>query len=202
MPTIHEQAVKRHLKEVLEGEDRADWQSVLFETLKKMGNNFWWYLDAVGQKHYNGYTLEDAYAFVQVHSDISMGKVVICRVRTGGVPGSDNSVRGNNELLSSVPKPFEASFEPQTGGGADNDGWFTWNKPIKMQLHSMTDDGKMVYVKPWLLPLEVGTTAYSKTLLHIRTAGVARWPYGDEWITVFYRLPQFHVDMLQDWREE
>jgi hypothetical protein len=112
------------------------------------------------------------------------GLISFAHVRVGAEPAADRMVDENNARLAGLPPDFCAEFVPMVGSSYCDDGSFRWTKPLTFEV--LSDGSKRAYQhEPWTLPLEVGRTLASRTLLHIRqSGGVARWPYGSLHITV------------------
>jgi|GEM_PF-5594423 len=103
-------------------------------------------------------------------------------------------------MKSIITMPFSpthqvmCSLAPSTGL-ADQDGSFTWKSTVKFSVQRYDGTAKKVRkprpvsVAPRTVPLEVGYTKGSRTMLHLSAdLGLARWPYGSEAITVFVTL--------------
>ncbi|MEA2206553.1 MAG: hypothetical protein QOE77_3329 [Blastocatellia bacterium] len=135
----------------------------------------------------------DAYAFSQVHAQILTGEVAIILVNVGATPRGDKEVDYHNAILADSPSyMFFGTFY---GGLADQDGSFTWKSNVEFNVHRYDGAAKKVRkprpvsVAPRTVPLEVGYTKGSRTMLHLgEEHGLARWPYGSESITVFVTI--------------
>jgi hypothetical protein len=96
----------------------------------------------------------------------------------------------NNEILSNLPDPFYAKFIPDAGRGACDDGFLGWNTKVifETQLHSKEGRiNKDILVNKSIVPLEIGYTEAMTTYLHIvQNGGVARYPYNNTKIIIFY----------------
>jgi hypothetical protein len=77
------------------------------------------YIRWFGQNFHAGFDLNDAYAFGSCDLHIGAGDIAQLDIEVGRRPGPDKDVRGNNEKLGRLPKPFSAKF---FGGSGDNDG--------------------------------------------------------------------------------
>jgi hypothetical protein len=197
MPAMHEQAAESLL-------DR--WMSIpegpraLYDAYT--GVRHGWgadYVDMLGQSARN-WTMEQICCFAILHVDIILGKIAIVRVRAGGTPRSDADRTRNAELVADLPEPFTATVH-MTQHGADADGTVSWDQPITVDVSpGPTDDGSSAravpaIVPPGAVPMEIGYSLPSRTLLHIREdGGVARWPYGSDWIWVLL-YPGFRVEL-------
>jgi hypothetical protein len=88
-------------------------------------------------------------------------------------------------------------------GLADSDGHLGWKGDITLSLYACNLEaascdsrcihGKVV-VGPQNVPLEVGFTEYSTTMGHLLLeGGVARWPYGQNMITLLVANPAWRA---------
>jgi len=158
------------------------------------------YLDAIHQQHFGGrWPMEQIAAFAHMHSDLMSGHVAHVQLTTfGATPGPDRERQANATALAELPRPFIADVD-LTQHGADQDGRLRWVEPIQMELSTgvpWTDPvghtqplNKIVTIDPGSVPLEIGTTKASNTLLHCRIhGGVARWPYEHDRIDLFVRV--------------
>lgn len=184
---MHVQESERIMKKRIQ--ENPAWEVILLKTLRRMETGYWsdQYVNSIGQKHHKGITLLDAWAFLEVHADLHTGKLALLYIPLGETPYPDRAVTQNQSCLDGLPLPFSAQFIPQSGGSADDDGVFKWSRPIRMIQHPLSPDRRACIAKPRTVPLEVGTTEFTKTLLHARTTGVARWPYDSDNITLLYR---------------
>jgi hypothetical protein len=97
-------------------------------------------------------------------------------------PLSDKDVEGNNHVLGTLPAPFEGKF---WGGTQDEDGVIRWTRPIHVSI-SASDRSGWFLVAPGSVELEVGYNSSGKFLRALECSnGIARWPYGQPYITVF-----------------
>ena len=156
------------------------------------------YVDMLGQHHVHSsvatWPLDQIWSFGWLHTAIETGRVGFIRVRTGGTPHSDKMRKINADMLAILPEPFEGEVD-MAQNGAPCDGSFRWTRPIKVETSTertkITPDGGIrtitapVAIKPGELPLEIGDTFPSRTILHLaEEGGVARWPYGTDWISI------------------
>ena len=135
-------------------------------------------------------TLIDAYGFAQVWAHFHRGDIAHGSVPLPSGPGSDQNLEYNQSVLDQLPAGFRATYSPERGPGADDDGTLTIEKGIGLW-RVFREDADEYREEPWFfkmdhkIALEVGTTSVSKTLYHLRCrGGVARWPYGYEKIIV------------------
>ena len=141
--------------------------------------------------------LVEAYCFSQVHTLIMIGAILVTRIAVQREPVADKNIVLNNVVLETLPHPFIGAF---WGGLADEDGWLQWKEPIRAT-NCSTDEN--TYTKPWRIPLEVGYTQASRTMLHIaQDRGLARWPYGQKQIWVLRLVDDdiFRVRLSHDRR--
>jgi len=159
----------------------ADWVQIVSQVLRRLQTQYWTqeYVDSFMQKWDRfEYDIYDAYSFAQFHAAVNAGKIAHATIQLSGIPKSDHRKSANNKLLEGLRPPFVAQF---TGGSVDDDGTFLWDHSI--ELVKSTSDNMMsverVVVPSGRVPLEVGYTTGSRTLLHLaQERGVARWPYG------------------------
>lgn len=179
-------------------EDSA-WLPILQDIQKRMNDRFYGptLLDFAVQKWagFRGgkFDLYDAFAFSKIHSLLCEGKVAHCQIHVGSGPGKDKDIEGNNRLLQNLPEPFTACFQPQAGSGDNDDGYVEWESAVEMVKMVLNADGtetaSSVIVPVQRVPLEVGTTAASRTIHHLNQNGaLARWPYGHEWLLVWVKV--------------
>ncbi len=117
----------------------------------------------------------DAYALHALLSWWMDGFVAFAHVPVGARPTWDRLVEENNARLAGLPHGFRATFAPTGGFGYCDDGTFEWTEPLRLAQRVGDGVGELV-VEPGSLPLEVGRTKSSRTLLHILCdCGVARW---------------------------
>jgi hypothetical protein len=146
-------------------------------------------IDSIVQKYRDDIDIYDAYAFYRIYEMIDQGKLAITLIDIGRTPRPDDARQANNESLAMLPEPFLAEFIGGTGNGRTDDGAFCWTEPVTM---IKTVDGEEIEVRlpPMSVPLEVGTTASSRTLSHLRDqpgrGGLARWPYHSTAISLFW----------------
>lgn len=143
------------------------------------------YVDSIFQEANRTYDIYDAEPFIQIHSGICLGTILLARIWVGSEPSADVEVAENSRKLSRVTesRPFEASFK---GGKGEQDGVLAWSSPIKMERMS---DGQTLLVKEHSAPLEVGYTHAWTSYVHLaRYLCLARWCYGSKWITLFVNV--------------
>jgi len=164
------------------------WGPVLVQYIEQMRNGFYpqGFVDAVCQSTTGWYPdLYVAYCFANVCAWIGAGLVLTAKVEVGEEPLPDRDVEGNNIILSNLPWPFEAEFTGAKSSQDNDDGTFSWSKPVEFGQVLYTGVEKAALIGPRGTPLEVGTTNADRTLRHILHGGLARWPYESEWIYLF-----------------
>ena len=197
MPSIHEDVLKEKVDRLTT--DDPNWRLLLTDVIRRFEDGFYpqAYVDAILQNWWrSSYDIYDAYAFAQVHTQILTGKVAIILVNVGATPRGDKEVDYHNAILADSPSyMFFGTFY---GGLADQDGSFTWKSNVKFNVQRYDGATKKmrkprpVSVAPRTVPLEVGYTKGSRTMLHLgEEHGLARWPYGSESITVFVTIDPF-----------
>lgn len=114
------------------------------------------------------------------------------------MPGPDADRIGNAEKLAKTHPRFEAVLDMDQNG-ADCDGTLSWTGPLRVSRPTgaffypssckNAEQSILVYgteVAGRSVPLEVGDSWPSRTLMHLKQYGaVARWPYGSELIWLF-----------------
>lgn len=138
-------------------------------------------------------SIYDAHVFMNIWIMIWQGQVVGFSIPIGVEPSRDHCIEDNNRKLKNLPQGFVASFDPDRGRGADNDGFMEWTKEIGAHSDYEDDDGRAqnrtVWIPPRRVVLEVGTTAAAKTMMHLGFQGaVCRWPYGSKNALVLINL--------------
>lgn len=183
MSTIYKQGVSTQVTRLL---SEPEWMMVLSMHIHDLRNSNYpdSYVDVLGQEWRKGNELESAYAFANMHTWIREGDIVLCSIDVGTEPTNDARIIEMNRRLKDLPIPFRAEF---WGGTADVDGVVSWNRPI----HAVIRRGRntaWVLVPPGKIGLEVGYVDPRKMMLYLNPnsgqLGMARWPYGQERITV------------------
>jgi hypothetical protein len=152
-------------------------------------------IDAIFQKS-STYDIYDALPFSQVYAAIASGQILVVKIEVCSQPRQDKYVKENDAALQLVSEvgPFYARFH---GGQADQDGFFGWTEPIKMERLS---DGEAFWIEPHPAPLEVGYTQCYTTFHHLWVERcLARWPYGNGKARGF----EFVIESpIEDWRPQ
>lgn len=154
------------------------------------------FVDASFQKwerEHDVVTLIDAFGFALMWTYYQRGDIAYCSVPLPSGPGPDRGIEFNQSVLNQLPRGFRATYSPERGPAADDDGSFTIGKDIGLWRTFRTGpdeqrdrrDEQWYFDSDRTIALEVGTTSVSKTLYHLRQGkGVARWPYGRDKIIV------------------
>ncbi len=154
----------------------SDEQKLLvLDVREKLRKNFYEDSDFFFQNHRDDVAIGDAYMFSILWTLLQNGKICWFNIPVGDAPSADHFVEENNEKLSKLPKPYSAVF---WSSSKDEDGSFCWGKRSA--------------------PLEVGTTSAFTTWhrLCFRSASVARWPYGRDFIRLLrLRDPLFLTNL-------
>ncbi|MGD8500730.1 MAG: hypothetical protein PVJ86_08790 [Phycisphaerales bacterium] len=170
--------------------EQPEWAKCLAQYQHKMESGFFpfWYTDAIVQHegYYWTYDIYDAFCFAVIHTAIKTGDILTAQVDIGETPSTDKNYIRNNYLLQMACKPFWGEF---WGEKRDTDGLFGWRQPVifgQVLLDGEIREGKIGSTE---VPLEVGYTNGSRTLLHLCTGGgLARWPYGSPVVHLFKRI--------------
>jgi hypothetical protein len=132
----------------------------------------------------SAYSVYDAYALHVLLSWWLDGFLAFAHVPVGVGPAGDRFAEENNARLGRLLAGFSATFAPTGGFGYCDDGTFAWAEPLQL-LQRSGDGTAALIVEPGSLPLEVGRTRASRTIVHIICdCGVARWPYSAEHIAL------------------
>jgi hypothetical protein len=149
------------------------------------------YVAAAGQMHRvdpGNWPIHQVAAFLEVHAAVGAGRYALIEVEVGAAPLADAEREANAAALADLPEPFTATLDMDQSG-ADEDGEVAWSAPITVvwstgvafsagcrKTEPLTVPAT---VPPSRIPLEVGTTMPSRTLMHLeQDGGVARWAYG------------------------
>lgn len=148
------------------------------------------YRDRIGQTQRRAayWPPAQAAAFLRVHTGLMSGEFAVSLLEVGEIPVADAAREMNAERLQRLHPAFSARLSTDQAG-ADADGELCWSQPIRAQrstgkASTETGDGRTrpevmpFEIPPGCIPLEVGSTYPSRTLMHlIKHGGVARWPY-------------------------
>ena len=126
----------------------------------------------------------DAYIFAQIQYAVASGMLIYTKIPAGSEPSEDANDYANNKKLESLPEPFSGSF--MGGPRGPGDGHIKW----KESLPFMNQYGKIVQeFQPGTATLEVGTTCSTTTAYHLAfKRRLARWPYGQDIIWLFFLI--------------
>jgi len=180
-----------HKKEVDEDLTKPDVRLFLYDVLDKLkaGRYDPEWADVVLQKGWGfSYDVYDAAAFAKVWFAVLDGGILHLKLRVGASPVSDAQIEVNISRLAKLPAPFETSMQ---FGLADQDGFLFWRKPIRLAKSKGAEIVDHVELPGGGgAPIEVGYTQGSRTLMHFAEYGcLARWPYGQECLTLLWRHP-------------
>ncbi len=144
-------------------------------------------------QHYRGeVSLSDAYGFTVIWSRLAAGKILHVDIKVGHTPSPDRCVDFNQSKLRRLPHPFSASVWSDKEPG---DGRLRWSEAIRLTRWETRDEDpehdlyELEMRAADSVALEIGTTSAPTTWYHIfmRGGGVARWPYGSDYIRLFLR---------------
>lgn len=169
------------------------------------------YINAIGQDYRcdpHQWPIEQILMFARMNEMIMGGLISQFEINIGRVPHKDHMRKENSSTLSQIPRPFKAELD-MTQRNGDQDGWLTWKNSITVTKSvgaAFFSSGfchpapivRPIKIPAGQVPLEIGTTKPSRTVLHlIEERGVARWPYNSEIITVFIssRFPQRYTEI-------
>lgn len=201
MTTIHERGAHTVLDRMLTLEPTA---VELVRTRNRLvnGNHFTQgFVSAVGQMHRRtpeSWPVHQVAAFLDIHAAVGAGRYAMVHVEVGTTPRLDAERTTNAAALSDLPEPFTARLDLDQNA-ADDDGTVAWAEDI-IVTHSTgvpytagctTPESLTIpiTVQPLQVPLEVGTTMPSRTLLHLEEdGGVARWAYDSTDLYIFLNL--------------
>lgn len=148
---------------------------------------------------YGGWTMGQLYSLYTLAMLDMGGHLLATNFRLGETPSRDADRSKNQQALNRLPKGVEAVVDPSQRNG-DFDGDFAWS--IDLPAIQFYGDGQNNSIScedgsSWA-PLEIGYTDASRTLLHLaQFHTVARWPYGDEYLTLLVLTPW---DAIDAWR--
>jgi hypothetical protein len=187
MPTVHEQMAAKLMDQMLYSPSAAQ---VLAETRQALrsGRMDATYRDRIGQTQHRAayWPPEQAAAFLRVHAGLTSGEFAVALLEVGEVPAGDADRRVNAERLARMHPAFAARLDAEQSN-AEGDGEVCWTASIRAQRSTgrpisggATPSPQLSAheVPPGCVPLEIGLTFPSRTLLHLlKHGGVARWPY-------------------------
>lgn len=194
--TLVDQVIEDAVLECLEG----DMSTTLIYYWKKLKRSFFdqRYVDFFLQKGgwmNEKYTLEDAYAFMVLHTHLGTGDLVACDLHIGRTPSSDASVGKNLEQLrlglsslvcgtAGIAPPI---FDVDLWGGTQGaDGELSWLPYLVFDRFKGGKVHESIRVEAKSVPLEVGSQSGAKTMIQLMESRfLARWPYGSDTIRIF-----------------
>lgn len=156
MQTLHERAL---IEVVCNAMRISEWRGTLgsVASAARSGEYPQWFVDFVCQRARGSFDSLDAYVLGSILARYRRGELLFTKIQLGSTPLADREREANQALLRALPAPFTALVEPD----ADGDGLLMWSKES--------------------VALEIGTTASSRTLMHLEfRQGLARWPYGSD----------------------
>lgn len=159
------------------------------------------FVDAVGQMHRiapGRWPVHQVAAFLGIHAGICAGRYAMVQVEVGATPRPDAERSANAVALAGLPEPFSADLDVYQNA-ADEDGAAAWSEDIVVTRSTgvpytagcSTPESLTAptAIRPFEVPLEIGTTLPSRTLLHLEEdGGVARWAYGSTDLCVLLDL--------------
>lgn len=206
MRTIHEQVARRGLIDVMEDER---WSKLVASWARKLEQGQASQSDFAiyGQTDPRAgkWPMDQLAAAVRVHTFVMSGAYLWKTIFVERGPHADRQRDLNRAILASVPDPYLVNVWDQNL--ADQDGTLRWSAPVEVNRSTglgiydgkHDDDGVVVMprvIDPGVVPLEIGTTMPSRTLLHmLQDGGVARWPYHCDYISLLINpSPTYLVD--------
>lgn len=192
MTTVHERAALQFLSDILEDPEEASEFARFRSALREMPADVVPMVDDFGQLFRHGHPgtwpLEQQVALFSFARGMEAGRYGRLQINIGRTPSADAKRGANAAALSALPGPFVAEVD-LAQNGADADGHFAWTAPINVNMYIEGDTPVACEMSPRSIPLEIGSTAPSRTLLHVaRDLGVARWAYGSEHLLLFLNL--------------
>lgn len=201
MTTIHERGAHAVLDRMLTLEPTA---VELVRTRSRLADDRHFtsgFVSAVGQLHRvapGDWPVHQVAAFLDVHAAVGAGRYAMVHVEVGATPCPDAERAANAAALSDLPEPFTAHLD-MGQNAADEDGTVLWADDIIVTRSTgvsytaacSTREPLTIptLVRPFHVPLEVGTTMPSRTLLHMEEdGGVARWAYGSTDLHILLNL--------------
>jgi hypothetical protein len=201
MTTSHERGAHAVLDRILTTEPTA---AALVRTRNRLtrGDHFTpGFVDAIGQIHRitpARWPVHQVAAFLDIHAGIGAGRYAMVQVEVGTAPRSDAKRSANAAALADLPEPFTAEVD-LVQNAADEDGTLVWSEdiivtrsmgvPYRAGCTTPESLTMPTAVRPFRVPLEIGTTMPSRTLLHLEEdGGVARWAYGSTDLYVLLSL--------------
>jgi hypothetical protein len=199
--TSHERGAHAVLDRILTTEPTA---AALVRTRSRLasGDHFTpGFVNAVGQLHRmkpGRWPAHQVAAFLDIHAAIGAGRYAMVHVEVGVSPRPDAERIANASALADLPEPFTAELDAAQNA-ADEDGTLAWSESIVVTrstgiAYTAGCAAPEPLTTPTIIPslrvpLEVGTTMPSRTLLHLEEdGGVARWAYDSTDLYVLLNL--------------
>ena len=162
-----------------------EWAPMIMLTLERLNCGFYdqEYVDVVMQPHamnQDSWDIYDAFAFMKCTPYFHKPHGVY-EFEIGVTPERDRFRKENQSALDQIAGPASATVAPQSHGVVTgDDGFFEFKETPHWFDQSRST-----------IPLEIGATNASTTYFHlVCNGGVARWPYGRDYITAVYVNPQ------------
>ncbi|MEU3455604.1 hypothetical protein ABZ671_18685 [Micromonospora sp. NPDC006766] len=147
--------------------------------------------DILGQP-FRGWTPGQVEALSQLLHYGRTGRYELAYFEVEATPGRDADRTGNQAKLANLPDGITA--ELVDGNGFDGDAMLTIPEGLTV-LDDAEPDRPARDADAWEnIPLEIGHTDASRTLMHLMQYGaVARWPYGFTRIYVLFTTPRWSL---------
>lgn len=200
MSTIHQAGAKALLKNLMAS---PEWADLINSWSVKLGTGeaSWEGFAVYGQPHgrSTGWSLDQLACAVFMHTMVMNGKYAWRTYFLDGERGAhpDIAREANAAALAKLPAPLRAAVD-MSQNLADDDGDLAWDAPIEFNRSTLTHVGaeftaEQIMLPARSVPLEIGSTMPSRTLTHIQMdGGIARWPYGCDYVQVIVDLETRH----------
>jgi hypothetical protein len=171
MSAMHTQILRESMLTAFE--EDPSWYPIVARAFRRLAARTYPLQSVFFQHDRDDVSIDDAYGFCLAWSELCSGELAVCRIEIGATPRPDVSPE-NQTTLDRIGAPFSA-----TVGGYEDDGAFAWAAPIVFDVCCPNGPTTELVSSFGSLPLEIGSTTMSRTLLHLRAdGGIARWPYG------------------------
>lgn len=192
--TIHEDAARSLADELMQTDDGREALAFTNSWMRDPENKI--KLDIFGQPH-GGWAVEQVAALYRILSLVSEDAIRMTYIPVGTAPYSDRARKENRAALAGLP--YGITAEVYDGLSHVGDGCVQIPDGLVVVDDSDRDlSGRVEKAPPKLgyVPLEIGYTLASRTLLHLLDHGaVARWPYGFDRIYLVSTVP---VTLMRD----
>lgn len=188
MGSIHARVFKKQIDELL-GKPKTRDAILRFYADVALGRHPQEFCDIVFQKPTRfGLTIYDSAACQRFLLWLMSGDLLCRNIYIGEVPWPDKEVARNRRCLARIASPFSTKL---WCGLADFDGTLKWDGRVSFARVDPGNDKRTSRVAcPCDIPLEVGYTEASRTIIHLSMSpGLARWPYGSKYLKVFIWRP-------------